>query len=264
MIYRKTTLINAIIYALGLFSISIWIVTKSINECLIFLVAFISSIILLLREEKIKNIGIYFFMVGSVSSFIDLLTAPIVTLGITAITYFLLLQKKQEVTVKQCLVELIRIVIPWALGYGLTWAMKWLIVEISFNRPLISQVIDQILFRSGGVLPNRVIKISLLKTIQTNASLLSSPVVLLLGGVAIVYILATTIRDHKEKMNFKKNMITCLPYMMIFFMPIAWFMVVRQHSYTHSFMVYRILIVSIISILIVASNILKTEKEEEK
>ena len=52
--------------------------------------------ILLLKKNTKKNIGIFFFVVGSISNFIDLLTAPLVTLGITAITYFLIIQKQEE------------------------------------------------------------------------------------------------------------------------------------------------------------------------
>ena len=88
LLCKKISITSGVIYGIGLLAISIFIVTKSINEILIFIVAFISSIILLLKKNPEKNIGIFFFVVGSVSNFIDLLTAPLVTLGITAITYF--------------------------------------------------------------------------------------------------------------------------------------------------------------------------------
>ena len=96
LLCRKVNIISGIIYGIGLLSISIFIVSRSINEILIFLVAFISSIILLLKKDTKKNIGIFFFVVGSISNFIDLLTAPLVTLGLTAITYFLIIQKQEE------------------------------------------------------------------------------------------------------------------------------------------------------------------------
>lgn len=96
-----------------------------------------------------KHTGIFFFIVGSVSSFIDLLTAPLVTLGITAITYFLLMQKEEEKTsIKKYILEILKIGIAWVLGYGITWASKWVIVELVYGRPIISQAITQAFFRS--------------------------------------------------------------------------------------------------------------------
>lgn len=149
LICKKINILTGIIYIIGLLSVSIFIVTKSINEILIFLVAFASSIILLIRYNKIKHIGIYFFVVGSISSFIDLLTAPLVTLGITSITYFLLMQKAEEkVEVKKYIIEILKIGISWTLGYGITWASKWVIAELIYGRPIISQAIEQALFRS--------------------------------------------------------------------------------------------------------------------
>ena len=96
LLCKKINLLSGIIFAIGLLSVNIFIVSRSINEILVFLVAFISSIFLLLRKDKIKHIGLFFFVVGSVTNYIDLLTAPLVTLGLTAITYFLLLQKDEE------------------------------------------------------------------------------------------------------------------------------------------------------------------------
>lgn len=149
LICKKINILSGIIYGIGLLSISIFIVSKSINEILIFLVAFIASIILLLRYSKMKHTGIFFFIVGSVSSFIDLLTAPLVTLGITAITYFLLMQKEEEkASIKKYILEILKIGIAWVLGYGITWASKWIIVELVYGRPIISQAITQAFFRS--------------------------------------------------------------------------------------------------------------------
>lgn len=149
LICKRINILSGIIYGIGLLSISIFIVSKSINEILIFLVAFIASIILLLRYSKMKHTGIFFFIVGSVSSFIDLLTAPLVTLGITAITYFLLMQKEEEkASIKKYTLEILKIGIAWVLGYGITWASKWIIVELVYGRPIISQAITQAFFRS--------------------------------------------------------------------------------------------------------------------
>lgn len=264
LLCKKISITSGVIYGIGLLAISIFIVTKSINEILIFIVAFISSIILLLKKNPEKNIGIFFFVVGSVSNFIDLLTAPLVTLGITAITYFLLVQKNEsKVNIKRYILDFLKICISWALGYGITWLSKWVITEIFFGRPIISQAIEQAVFRSNGPQINGMNIFSLSNVFIRNMEYLSSPVAITILIIAVIYIIVMMIINRNKKIDFKENLKKCLPYILIFFLPVIWYMVLKQHSYTHVNFTYRILVISIISLLIIASKILVSKNMED-
>ena len=264
LLCKKISITSGVIYGIGLLAISIFIVTKSINEILIFIVAFISSIILLLKKNPEKNIGIFFFVVGSVSNFIDLLTAPLVTLGITAITYFLLVQKNEsKVNIKRYILDFLKICISWALGYGITWLSKWVITEIFFGRPIISQAIEQAVFRSNGPQINGMNIFSLSNVFIRNMEYLSSPVAITILIAAVIYIIVMMIINRNKKIDFKENLKKCLPYILIFFLPVIWYMVLKQHSYTHVNFTYRILVISIISLLIIASKILVSKNMED-
>lgn len=264
LLCKKISITSGVIYGIGLLAISIFIVTKSINEILIFIVAFISSIILLLKKNPEKNIGIFFFVVGSVSNFIDLLTAPLVTLGITAITYFLLIQKNEsKVNIKRYILDFLKICISWALGYGITWLSKWVITEIFFGRPIISQAIEQAVFRSNGPQINGMNIFSLSNVFIRNMEYLSSPVAITILIAAVIYIIVMMIINRNKKIDFKENLKKCLPYILIFFLPVIWYMVLKQHSYTHVNFTYRILVISIISLLIIASKILVSKNMED-
>ena len=264
LLCKKISITSGVIYGIGLLAISIFIVTKSINEILIFIVAFISSIILLLKKNPEKNIGIFFFVVGSVSNFIDLLTAPLVTLGITAITYFLLIQRNEsKVNIKRYILDFLKICISWALGYGITWLSKWVITEIFFGRPIISQAIEQAVFRSNGPQINGMNIFSLSNVFIRNMEYLSSPVAITILIAAVIYIIVMMIINLNKKIDFKENLKKCLPYILIFFLPVIWYMVLKQHSYTHVNFTYRILVISIISLLIIASKILVSKNMED-
>lgn len=264
LLCKKISITSGVIYGIGLLAISIFIVTKSINEILIFIVAFISSIILLLKKNPEKNIGIFFFVVGSVSNFIDLLTAPLVTLGITAITYFLLIQRNEsKVNIKRYILDFLKICISWALGYGITWLSKWVITEMFFDRPIISQAIEQAVFRSNGPQINGVNIFSLSNVFIRNMEYLSSPVAITILIIAVIYIIVMMIINRNKKIDFKENLKKCLPYILIFFLPVIWYMVLKQHSYTHVNFTYRILVISIISLLIIASKILVSKNMED-
>ena len=265
LISKKINITSGIIYAIGLLSISIFIVTRSINEILIFLVAFISSIILLLSKNKIKHVGIFFFIVGSVSSFIDLFTAPLVTLGFTAITYFLILQKDEEnITVKKYILELLKIGISWALGYGITWVSKWVIAQLLYNRPIITQAIEQMMFRSDVPQYKGMDLFTPLDVIKRNLDYLSGPVIMVLVAIVAIYIIAMLIKNFKNEINIKQNLKDCIPYVLIFFLPIAWYVVIKQHSYTHVNFTYRLLVISIICVLIIATKIFSNKETVKK
>lgn len=265
LIIKKINITSGIIYAIGLLSISIFIVTRSINEILIFLVAFISSIILLLLKDKIKHVGIFFFIVGSVSSFIDLFTAPLVTLGLTAITYFLILQKDEEnITVKKYILELLKIGISWALGYGITWVSKWIIVQLLYNRPIITQAIEQMMFRSDVPQYKGMDLFTPLDVIKRNLDYLSGPVVMALVAIVAIYIIVMLIKNFKNEINIKQNLKDCIPYAVIFFLPLAWYVVIKQHSYTHVNFTYRLLVISIICVLIIATKVFSNRESVKK
>lgn len=263
LLWKRINWKISFIYAVGLLSINIFIVSQSINEILIFLVAFISNIVLLVNKEKIKNIGIFFFIVGSISSFIDLLTAPIITLGLTTITYFLLLQKEEDISVKKCITEMFKIVIVWALGYGITWISKWVIMELFFNRNIISQSIKQAMYRTNQVERNGVKLFTPAQVIISNIEYLSNTIIIMLLTIEIIYIIVMLIKNYKVEISFKSNIKKCIPYIIVFCFPIAWYMVLKQHSYIHSFFTYRILSVSIICLLIILSKLFKNRKEKE-
>ena len=75
------------------------------------------------------------------------------------------------------------------------------------------------------------------------------------------------VKNFKKDIDFKENIKKCVPYMIIFCFPLVWYVVLKQHSYTHVNFTYRLLVISVIAILIIVSQILKEKtysKQEEK
>lgn len=259
LIYKKIDLQTAIIYILGFISISIWIVTRSINESLIFIFTLICMVFILFRKNKIKDSFIFFFIIGSIINFIDLLTAPIVSLGLVGTTYFLILQKENdEMSTKHILKEIIKICLAWALGYGLTWAIKWIIVQLLYNRNLIIQAIEQAKFR---ILIPKQYKFTIFDVLIKNALYLSFNTIISILGFMVGYILYELVKNKNKEVNFKNNLRRSIPFIFLSLLPIAWYIVLKQHSLIHSFFTYRIMIVTIINIFIIIKTLFKTEKQ---
>ena len=66
----------------------------------------------------------------------------------------------------------------------------------------------------------------------------------------------------EENLNLlKENLKKCLPFAIIFFFPMVWYLAIKQHSYTHVNFTYRLLVISIICVLVIATKIFKAEPE---
>ena len=102
-----------------------------------------------------------------------------------------------------------------------------------------------------------------LDVIKRNLEFLSPTVYTTIFIIAICYIIVMMIKKIKKDIDFSDNIKKCIPYIIIFFFPIIWYIVLKQHSYTHVNFTYRLLIISVICVLIMASKILK-EKNKEK
>ena len=80
--------------------------------------------------------------------FFDLLTHPIITLGIPMIIYLLIKQEQEKMSLKQSFKFVLLNSIIWGLGYLFTNFAKWIIVDMLYNRNLVAKSIEQFFYRS--------------------------------------------------------------------------------------------------------------------
>jgi uncharacterized membrane protein len=66
------------------------------------------------------------------------------------------------------------------------------------------------------------------------------PIIIMIG-VAVICFLWQIMR--KRSIN-KKNLLACIPYILICLYPVGWYMLAKNHSYEHAFMAYRELMIT--------------------
>ena len=150
----------------------------------------------------------------------------------------------------------------WCIGYGLTWVSKWVITELVYGRPIVSQAIQQAMFRSKLPVYNGHELFGAMDVIERNLEFLSRPTMLVIAAIAIIYMMVMAIKNYRKDVDFKENFKKCIPYILIFFFPIVWYLAVKQHSFTHVNFTYRLLCISVICVLIIASIILKKRRKK--
>ena len=224
------------------------IVPISLQFSSVFYIMFISCIIVLTLYEYInKNnyLKYVFFIIGSITSFFDLLTTPIITLGIP-LTIWILLDinnEKENKNILSRIFEIVRISILWAIGYGMTWASKWVIASIALEKNVVKEALDQILFRTSSTYGE--IKLSSLSVIKNNLLLAFDSIPLKMIILLFIAWIVVFILYKKKYIEIVKS----VPLLLIALMPIVWYIVLKNHSSIHFWFTYRSLAVSIFALM---------------
>lgn len=214
----------------------------------------ISSIIVALIGDKIKNIYLPMFIIGMIVSFVDFLTVPIISLGLPLTVYFLIMQKNKKYTVKETIKIIVIVSINWGLGYLLTWVMKWIIVDVLYNKDLIATAIGQVIYRTVEENDEGFIE-----TVKETTILIKYNIIYIAIGSTVLTIIRAII-NRKRLKNIKERLIEILPFAVIMLMPFAWYLVFVEHSNQHVPFTYRALLLLLTSLSII---ILKMSEGKE-
>ncbi len=239
-IYKKIDLITSIIFLLGLFGCSIFIVGQSLSEIPVFLVALITSIIILKKKDIDKYIGIILFINGSIIGCTDLFTTPLISLLLPLTLYFLVSKKKSN---KDSLKKYLLLCVLWGIGYIVTWVSKWVLLDLIYNRGVIKQSLYQAQVRS---IKETIPYYKALARVISYYSRTNLIITFLIPALSM-YIYA---RVNKKKVN-KKDSICLLPFIINAIIPFIWFFIIRNHSILHPFFSYKLMMIFIINILLI-------------
>ena len=95
LISKKINIYAMLVFLVSLTSVEYFYIGVSLQGSSIFFITMIASIILIYRYNKIKDFPLLFLVVGSLTSFFDFLTVPLLTLGIPFAIFFLIKRKRR-------------------------------------------------------------------------------------------------------------------------------------------------------------------------
>ncbi|MGE7367188.1 hypothetical protein ACQKKE_11260 [Desemzia incerta] len=228
------TFSTAFLFSMGM--IHVWIFPLSLQYTTAYAVMMIATLFLFyLYEKKLldgKRDIIFFFIVGSVTNFFDLLTVPLITFGIPYTLYFCLKNKDKIQSFKENILYTIRSGISWLAGYALTWSAKWIIGSIILQENIIKSALNQILFRSGAEEEVPIVMSDVYRSlIDLMFPSYMVKVLLIVGVVWIIYFLI----HHKSW----KNILNLSPVLLIGILPYVWFFALSNHNLHHDYFTYR-------------------------
>ncbi|MGL5898973.1 MAG: hypothetical protein ACRCZW_04805 [Lactobacillaceae bacterium] len=246
MLWCNVSKTSAIALAISLCFAHIEIIGMSIQFSNAFILTFISIIYLLSKKDidcfLSKNIILFFFTIGSLINFIDLLTAPVITLGLPLAIVIL---TKKRATISNIMI-IIKSSIAWGIGYGLTWASKWCIGSLILNKNIISDAIHQIFFRSIGDETHPIHRSAML-AYNFKAMFISSAMAYIIPAIFLIAIV----------LYRKINIGITSALLLLSLMPYVWYVVLTNHSQIHFWFTFRAQTVTMFCFLIMLSLIIK-------
>lgn len=196
--------------------------------------ALIPMLIMLLRHDQIKRYGLFFFGIGVATAYFNMFEFQIITLGLPLMLYYLLNGWPKDV--KSAVIDGVKLCVAWGIGYAAMWGAKWLLAALLTNHDVWSLVKGQVQVRTQDYGFGFRIKTVLLNAYVNVRNF----------GWFLLEMAFAVVCLGKSKNTKGKDALTCLAIMLI---PIAWYMVMSNHSFVHYWCVYRSMAVSTFALL---------------
>lgn len=213
----------------------------------VFYIGFLSLACLILFYDKLskgEGLLILFLLTGVLTSYMDLLTYPVFTLGLPLAGLLILRGEddKEEKDFMPAFKEFVSCGVTWFLGYALMWAAKT-VIAIPFYG--ISAIGDTLSSVSGHTVPGAVKGgYTYLEALKNNLSMYKNRVyILCLIVYTIVVLIFAIIKKGKGTGKTSLNHIPM--FLCITAIPFVWYLGLTEHSCVHSFMTYKDLTVAV-------------------
>lgn len=250
LVWKKLGKRLALALILGLIAVDFFYLGKSIQFSSVFLIGIFTSTYLLLRYKKNNNLYILFFIAGGLTSFFDMLTAPMVTLGILLIMANSLDNKIKNIIINS---------VFWSIGYLSLWFSKWFIVQYLYSGGAIQTAFNTIIFRTVTKTEasfNQLAAINLNFLQLRGYDRFNKYVLLFCGVVFFLFWL--------RYFSFKTQKIKrIIPWVIIGTIPYLWFLIAANHTYYHVWYTYRNQLVSVVCLFLIVTEFMNRQRINE-
>ena len=240
---------------------------KSLQYSSVYYIFSVAVIVLLLYFKKwVGTVRfLYFFLIiGMATSYFDLLTYPVATVGIPLVFYFLLKcaacesgeTKESMAAARENLIEILKFSAAWCAGYVFMWAGKWVLAALLTDEDIITTVYKQIQFRTSRM-SGASQQISVLTMYASViGTFLRNPAT----WIALLYIAFLLIWTLRRK-NARLDLIIPLGTVAIF--PFLWYFMATNHSMIHSWFTCRTLVVTMLGVMCMFALTKDTKKKRK-
>ena len=239
---RKTAL--AVCLFISMLLLKTYSAQFSLHIWPVLLIAVVATTLSLFIKSHDKQLMLL-FITGSMTAYFDLMTTPLLTLGVPLLV-ILSDEEIQQESVFTIVKKIFFLSLLWGIGFAFTWAAKWVIATWVTGANVIADAIGTSLYRVNGDIPYMP---SYTVWDALNANLSKCPWGLILA--VVVALVAMACFAFKKK-GIKMAMV----YFIVAMFPIVWYVVISNHSAVHCWFTYRLLIVTVAGLLMAAASLI--------
>lgn len=226
-------------------AIAPWALPYSMQLSTMYYIAMAGSAVLLGFYPFLRrHIFLYFMLLGILTSYFDYLTWPLISFGLPLIFVLLLERQKETFLLKRTLIRMIGLGFNWGLGYSGMWLLKWIISELTLHSGAISQAIGAAFYRSSTDSEGAGVTITAVLTWIENIKRVFNPA-FFVGIVLFLILLAIDLIRQIRSGSSRLRIAPAVPFLLTALLPAAWYAVIKNHSFVHPYLTYRILWISI-------------------
>lgn len=132
-------------------------IANSLQNSTIFHTASLAMILILLFSDRKRfrdHLWLFFMLVGMVTSYVDFLTYPILSLGFPLICWFILCTGSDTVWYRKAgktFGHMALYSFMWGMGYAGMWSSKWVLASLVTGQHYVAEALQNIMIRSGNV-----------------------------------------------------------------------------------------------------------------
>lgn len=196
------------------------------------------------KEKLYSNFEIYNFIFGGIICFVDLLTTPIVTLGLCSILFFMYFAICENTRIKEVVKKITKAGIAWVGGYVIIWVTKWALGSIIIGGNVFLDAIKQAEVRTS-VVPDGFSSLDWIKyDFVSNFNFLFRSdfkkeimmIFIIVGVIAVI------------KYNSHPKWINIIMLFLLASIPYIWYFGLKNHSGIHAFFTYRNQILTVVCV----------------
>ena len=201
-----------------------------------------------------KKYVFIFWILGMLTSYMDLLTYPLITLGLPLV---LLLLRYRSENLKRQLFTVLESGLFWGIGYAAMWMGKWLFAGVLGGIDIFNDVFGKIQERTSLSVESTE-NLSVGAIWERNVGILTGWPYLLLSALFVV---CCVILYRKSRRNIRP--VKGIPYIPIAILPFVWYALLSNHSWIHYWFTYRELAITVLAGAAGIMEMLMEDKKEE-
>lgn len=198
-----------------------------------------------------------FFAVGVLAAFFDLLTTPLLTLGMPLAVALIVRSRDAAVSFRSQVRLFLKTAAVWSAGYLAAWLTKMVIAEFVVERGTLRLAAEQFLFRAGLDSPEVDIVVMLGRNLTCLPPFMSAKSLSagwssvgpldIAVGVVVLLALVLLLRYRRPMAVIRR----AAHVLLVAPLPYVWFLVTSNHSSIHYYFTYRIQLMTVFAVFFV-------------